>query len=71
MWSLETLGLEFIKAEESTLGLPCEWSIADLPGKHRHSCRLDSAWAADDFRATRDREETFGKGEFHTKHAVL
>ena len=65
------LGLEFIQIEESTLGLTCEWSIADLPGKHRHSRRLDTAWAADDFRVTRDREETLGKGEFHTTCPVL
>lgn len=65
------LGLEFIQNEESTCGSPCEWSIADLPSKHRHSCRLDTAWAADDFRATRDREETLGKGKFHTTRIVL
>ena len=63
--------MKFIQNEESTLGSPWEWSIADHPGKHRHSCRLDTAWAADDFRATRDREETLGKGEFHTTRAVL
>lgn len=63
--------LKFIQNEESTLGSPCEWSIADLLGKHRHSWRLDTAWAADDFRATWDREETLAKGEFHTTHTVL
>lgn len=64
-------GLGAFDIEESTLGMLCVWSFAELPGEHRHSCRPGTAGAEDDFPAAEGREETLGKGESLTIHTVL